>query len=478
MTGLISIMTQSKVKKTVQKSCVGMAGLSLLFLAVSLVSPKQVLALSPETAMEKGVFNYSVQVGAFASKENAVNNALYLQNKGLDAFVVYYQDDQKRRLFSVSSGAYETYAQALEAEKSLKNSQNSQAFAYEIDPYSIKQALVPLPNNTILNQQTATLKPPQSSQVYTYTQPRQAPIGQAPIGQAPIGQAPIGQAPVWQAPIGQAPIGQAPTQKTPIQKTPIQNMQRVDIQPHEQRAMDRAETDISQAVELNASRTLASRENVDVGLDAANYDSVETYDSTEEMGSTGVSEKGWYLLGSVGQARLNLTASELNDRLSSSTSSQISVSTEMDYNTIAWKLVGGYRFSRYLGIEVGYVNLNKRSATVNFSSSAPVDALERVSENLPSLLVQGGILEGVASVEVVNNLSVLAKAGGIVWHGGTVFSSESGSLTERDDYDVDLALGLGAHYQITDNIGFRMEWERFFLDDSIDLWTGGVELRN
>ena len=101
----------------------------------------------------------------------------------------------------------------------------------------------------------------------------------------------------------------------------------------------------------------------------------------------------------------------------------------------SWKVYGGYRISDLITLQGGYVNLGElksgttTSETKGFSGSA------------------------LASYPVNDQITVFGKAGFFKW------TTETSQGKEMDD--IDPLLGVGADYQINDNMSIRGEWENY-----------------
>ena len=159
----------------------------------------------------------------------------------------------------------------------------------------------------------------------------------------------------------------------------------------------------------------------------------------------------------------------------------------MDDSGLGWKLFAGYNFNQYFGAEFAYVDLDEVKAggkadikgsirDVNFSAE--------VSGEL-SGEINGFTFAGVGRYPVTDQLDIFAKAGGFYWDidlkaklsgsgdlGSVPFDrSISPSLS---DSGISYVFGLGAEYDITENLSLRAEWERYGYDyDKNNIRTDG-----
>ena len=89
--------------------------------------------------------------------------------------------------------------------------------------------------------------------------------------------------------------------------------------------------------------------------------------------------------------------------------------------------------------------------------------------------VDGFSLVGTASYPFAEQFGVFAKAGAFFWDGEASATGGGFSAAASDDDDVDVTYGVGAVYNFSEQVGFRVEWERYDIDgDDVDLISAGV----
>jgi OOP family OmpA-OmpF porin len=142
-------------------------------------------------------------------------------------------------------------------------------------------------------------------------------------------------------------------------------------------------------------------------------------------------DTGLYLGGSVG-------GSKFHDQCDGAAGA-----ISCDDKDTAWKAFVGYQFTKYIGAEVGYVDLGKAEA------SAP--------GIVASFKARGVELVGVASYPFNEQFSVFAKAGALF--SKTKLNTNVG--INASDNNTDFTFGLGARYNLTRNFGVRAEWQRY-----------------
>ena len=137
-----------------------------------------------------------------------------------------------------------------------------------------------------------------------------------------------------------------------------------------------------------------------------------------------------------------------------------------DNSRFAGKVFGGYKFNTYVGLEGALVYLGSASADGTFSGvPTTADAYA------------GGLeIAAVGTLPVTDQFGILGKLGGLFW---SVYS-ETGLGFDRDDDGASVAMGAGLKYDITPNVGIRLEWERFWQvgnstigESDVDLFTIG-----
>ena len=105
----------------------------------------------------------------------------------------------------------------------------------------------------------------------------------------------------------------------------------------------------------------------------------------------------------------------------------------------AWRVFGGYQLNRNFAAELGYHNLGE----VNFVQG---DRNAQVWE-----------LVGVGMLPVANALSVYGKLGG--YYGKSEIKSSV--VPSGDDTNGGLTYGAGVQYDMMQNVGLRLEWQRY-----------------
>jgi len=151
-------------------------------------------------------------------------------------------------------------------------------------------------------------------------------------------------------------------------------------------------------------------------------------------------DAGFYLGGAVGQSRLKDACEGLT--------------IACDEKDTGWKVFAGYQFNRYLGIEGGYVDLGKASASGTITGVGVTGNAE----------VKGWELLGVGTLPIANNFSAYGKVGFFRWDldvSATAVVPGFAVSTSASDDGTDMTFGVGLKYEFTRNVAARLEWQRY-----------------
>ena len=201
-----------------------------------------------------------------------------------------------------------------------------------------------------------------------------------------------------------------------------------------------------------------------------NEPEIKQQSNMEEYGWLTGGDGNKYILAGVGLSRLSLSGSDLD---SSFGALGYRTSSSIKQNNIGWKLVGGYKFSQYIGVEGGYVNLGEVESNITMFDQSLQAAMPTVINETP-VSIQGGVLEAVGYWPINKKCSLLGKGGGYVWQGKTDITTSLGENIAHKENGTNVVLGVGGQCMIGQSNALRIEWERFFLNDDTDLISGGL----
>jgi len=133
-----------------------------------------------------------------------------------------------------------------------------------------------------------------------------------------------------------------------------------------------------------------------------------------------------YLGASVGQATSDVTCP---------------AATSCDDSDLAWKIYGGLEVNEYISMEFGYADMGE---------------VEYTGAQTGTREVAGVTMHLLGTYALSPNFSLLAS-GGL-----NILQTDVKGTTIADDTDVAWSFGLGAQYKLTESVGLRVEWERYF----------------
>ncbi len=129
---------------------------------------------------------------------------------------------------------------------------------------------------------------------------------------------------------------------------------------------------------------------------------------------------------------------------------------EIDDDTTAYRIVGGWWVNRYLALEAGYQNFG------DFEQ----DFIELSADGY-TLGVQG-------SYPLANRVNVFARAGWFFWDG----EAEINNVSQASPEDSNPYLGLGLSYDISNSFSVNGDWSRYELESTeSDVFSVGFQFR-
>ena len=181
---------------------------------------------------------------------------------------------------------------------------------------------------------------------------------------------------------------------------------------------------------------------------------VVTIVATMLLSSAAFAEGRFYIGGSVGETDVDGFCDDAKD---------LGLGSCDDTDT-GFKVTGGYKINDYLGMEIFYADLGEIDAKGTFMGS-PVSAEAELDGFGASLM---------GSYPMAENVSLYARVGVIEWDADIdVGVSGLGSASEDDD-GTDGVYGVGVQYLFGEQLGVRLEWERYDLDDEVDMISLGL----
>jgi OmpA-OmpF porin, OOP family len=150
--------------------------------------------------------------------------------------------------------------------------------------------------------------------------------------------------------------------------------------------------------------------------------------------------------------------------------------TACEDSDTAWKVFGGYQFSRHFALEVGYGNLGEATA-----STPPFGGIPAADVSIEATVWE---VLAVGTLPLAERFSIYGKAGLYVADTEVRVSFAGLGSVNRSDDNTDLTFGVGLRYDFTPNLGVRAEWQRYgdvsadaFGEGDIDLISIGLVWR-
>lgn len=124
-----------------------------------------------------------------------------------------------------------------------------------------------------------------------------------------------------------------------------------------------------------------------------------------------------------------------------------------EHGSAGWKVFSGARFNPMFGTELAYAQLG----TAEKSGQVGEENVYVKNE------VAGYQLSGIAylPINVVPNLELMGKGGAMFWERNTTESLDTAG-DQTTDQGISPLVGVGAQYQLNQNLHVRGEWEHVF----------------
>ena len=187
-------------------------------------------------------------------------------------------------------------------------------------------------------------------------------------------------------------------------------------------------------------------------------------------------EENWYVGVAAGPTSLDYSAADLTSDLSSLGWTINNPSVD-DSNT-AWKVYAGFQFNEWFAVEAGYADLGE--VVTQFGATIPptqIDALLSDTLSVHPYQGDGWMVAGVVRYAFVpDQFLVVGRAGLFRWESKTtvrVISGGTGSVA-GDDSGTDGMFGVGIEWQLNEQWSLTADWERYKLNEWLDVPSIGV----
>jgi OOP family OmpA-OmpF porin len=137
---------------------------------------------------------------------------------------------------------------------------------------------------------------------------------------------------------------------------------------------------------------------------------------------------------------------------------------DIDDDTTAYRIVGGWWVNRYFALEAGYHNFGDFEQNFNLNGTS---SRARLSADGYTLGVQ-------ASYPLTSKVAVFGRAGAFFWDG----EAEINNVSQASPEETNPYLSLGLSYGLTENLSVIGDWTRYELESAnSDVFSMGFQFR-
>ena len=181
----------------------------------------------------------------------------------------------------------------------------------------------------------------------------------------------------------------------------------------------------------------------------------------------------WYVGGGLGLSKGDTGVSGLTG------------TAALDDDGEGFKIFTGYKFDKFIGIELAYVDFGDASLTGNTGDTFVINGSRyqfltdgvTLGAEAKSISIEGVYyipLDYYTGKESHKFFIPYLKAGAHFWD--VEYSVVASSIDSRtaDDDGFGFVGGVGLNLNIIKNFSIRAEWERFFMEEDIDFFSGNL----
>lgn len=140
------------------------------------------------------------------------------------------------------------------------------------------------------------------------------------------------------------------------------------------------------------------------------------------------------------------------------------IDLDIDDDSTAWRLFGGYRFNRYVGVEGGYINFDEfESSASEAGQTADVEAE-----------ADGYTLAITGAIPLGERFAITGRAGYLFWDADAKVAVNGSTVESSNEDGSDIFFGAGLEFSFNDRFALRGVWDAYELDD-VDVDYYGLE---
>jgi outer membrane protein W len=171
---------------------------------------------------------------------------------------------------------------------------------------------------------------------------------------------------------------------------------------------------------------------------------------------------GWYVGGQWGTARSDASEADMNRKLAEQ-GHDVTVDFE-DTSRSAWKLLGGYQFSPYLGMQLGYTNLGEVDSRLS-GNIIDVDQLLADVTRMHPRSADGIEAALTGRFPFGQRFAALGRVGLLRWESTyRAFNSQGEEFSRFEDSGTGLVLSAGVAWQLTSQWELSADFSRYDVD--------------
>ena len=128
------------------------------------------------------------------------------------------------------------------------------------------------------------------------------------------------------------------------------------------------------------------------------------------------------------------------------------VGLDVDDDSTAWRIVGGWRFNDYFALEGGYHDFGDFKQAFDNGGT----------QNTATFSADGFTFGAAGSVPLGQRFALTGRAGLFFWNG----SAEINNVSQATPEDSNLYLGAGASFDVSTKFQLTTDWTRYELENT------------
>ncbi len=179
----------------------------------------------------------------------------------------------------------------------------------------------------------------------------------------------------------------------------------------------------------------------------------------------------WFVAGSLGMAKGDSSASELNQQLAAAGLNATASSPDTSRN--AWHTYLQYHYTPRFGVEVGFANLGKTNTRFSGVTS-DIDTFLSSAKDIHPQTAKGWKLSGVYRHALPRNFAARARLGAFVWDAD--YSLKTTTIVRNvTSHGVGGVYGVGGEYKVYRDTYLHADYDVYDIDgEDISILSLGI----